>query len=74
METAIIWGWILTAQMPGMPAIVDPTYGAKEGARCEAVAAEFVSLHPTYTAYCDPTWKPDSAPRKVQHYRRVARR
>lgn len=79
METFVIWGWLLTAQMPGMPPIIDPNYKTEQ--ECEVVKAEFVSLHPAYDTACTPTWKPDNAPKAKKRmatrkpsYRRTARR
>ncbi len=64
METAIMWGWLLTAQMQGMPPIIDVNYS--DEASCKLVAAEFVQKYPSYDVACTPTWKPDTAP-KVRH-------
>jgi hypothetical protein len=61
METFVVWGWLLTAQMPGMPPIIDLNYETE--ATCEAVKAEFLLNYPTYDVACTPTWKPDSAPK-----------
>jgi len=57
METAIIWGWILTMQAPNMPPIIDVNYKTEEA--CETVKGELAPLYPNHTIYCTPTWKPD---------------
>jgi hypothetical protein len=79
METLVIWGCLLTAQMPGMPPIIDPNY--KTVQECEVVKAEFVSAHPNYDAACTPTFKPYAAPKAKRRmatrkptYRRTTRR
>ncbi len=83
METAIVWSWILTAQMIGMPPIIDVNYETE--ATCEAVKAEFLVNYPSFDAASTPTWKPDKAPHKKRvakkrtaprkpTYRRTARR
>jgi hypothetical protein len=71
MEHAVIaWGFILTMYWPGMPPIKDPNFGAAEKARCEQVASDLMAMRPTLVAYCDPTWKPEAAPKKPQQRRR----
>lgn len=76
METAIMWGWLLTASMPGMPVIIDPNY--KTEADCMLVKADFAALYPDYDVACTPTWKPDAAPkdrkRVATRSKRYARR
>lgn len=61
METALIWGWLLTMQTGEMPPIIDVNYTNE--ASCEAVKADLVPLYPTYQIYCTPTWKPETAPK-----------
>jgi hypothetical protein len=63
METAIVWGWLLTAQAGNLPPIIDPNYASE--ADCLLVRSEFVALHPEYDpgTYCTPTWKPQAKPK-----------
>lgn len=61
METAIIWGWMLTMQAGAMPPIIDVNY--KTEMDCESVKADLVPLYPNYSIYCTPTWKPDEVKR-----------
>jgi hypothetical protein len=58
METAIIWGWLLTMQTANMPPIIDVNY--KTEAECEAVKSEVAPRYPNYTIYCTPTYKPET--------------
>jgi hypothetical protein len=57
METAIIWGWLLTMQTGNMPPIIDVNYASE--ADCEVVKSELAPLYPTYNIACTPTWKPE---------------
>jgi hypothetical protein len=77
METAIIWGWMLTMQAPNMPPIIDVNYKTEES--CELVKGELTPLYPNYTIYCTPTWKPEEvkkarAKKKVTTRSRTRRR
>lgn len=68
METAIMWGWLLTASLGSMPPIIDPNY--KTQIECETVKADFALKYPAYDVACTPTWRPDKplrAKRRVTH-------
>jgi hypothetical protein len=71
METAIVWGWLLTMQTANMPPIIDVNYKTEEA--CELVKSELVPLYPNYTIYCTPTWKPEEV-KKAKARKKVTTR
>jgi hypothetical protein len=71
MEAAIIWGWLLTMQAPGMPPIVDVNYKTEE--ECELVKGELAPRYPNYAIFCTPTLKPAEV-KKAKARKRTATR
>jgi hypothetical protein len=57
METYIIWGYILTMSVGGMPPIVDPNYKTEQD--CNLVKDAVLEEYPNYQIWCNPVWKPD---------------
>ena len=71
METAIVWGWLLTMQAGAMPPIIDVNYASEEA--CETVKGELAPRYPNYTIYCTPTWKPEEV-KKARAKKKVVRK